>query len=145
MKRLITLVFAASLALALAPTALATSDSGTVYWDRNSCLGTADSVSAGTVTFTRDGKWLDGSASLSGVEDGTYGMLVFVVNAGTCPQGNGVFVGQLTVSGGAGSASLNEIKIRGNRDGQDVTVVLCIGGNSNAPGVHFSEPVTLGP
>jgi hypothetical protein len=147
MKRLITLVFAATLVLALAPTTLATSsDSGTVYWDRGSCLGTADSDAAGTVTFNRDGKWLSGSVSLSGVpDDGTYGMLVFVLSEGTCPQGKGLFVGQIVVSAGAGSASIGSFKIPGSRDGHDVTFVLCIGGNSAAPGFHFSEPVTLGP
>jgi hypothetical protein len=147
MKRLITLVFSATLVLALAPTTLATStDSGTVYWGRNSCLGTATTAPAGTVTFNRDGKWLSGGVSLSGVpDDGTYGMLVFVLNAGTCPQGKGVFVGQISVSGGFGSATISSFKIPGNRDGHDVTFVLCVGGNATAPGVHFSEPVTLGP
>jgi hypothetical protein len=146
MKRFVTLVLAASLGLALAPSVLAGSDSGTVYWDRGSCLGTADSDAAGTVALNRDGKWLGGSVSLSGVpDDGTYGMLVFTLSSGTCPQGKGVFVGQITVSGGAGSAPIGSFKIPGNRDGHDVTFVLCIGGNANAPGFHFSEPVTLGP
>jgi hypothetical protein len=147
MKRLVTLIFAASLVLALAPTTLAaSSDSGTVYWDRNSCLGTANGDAAGAVTFNRDGKWLSGSVSLEGVpDDGTYGMLVFVLNAGTCPQGKAVFVGQIVVSGGVGTATISSFKIPGNRDGHDVTFVLCVGGNSAAPGFHFSEAVTLGP
>jgi hypothetical protein len=145
MRKTLALVFAAMLALPVfASTALAaSSDTGTVYWDRGSCLGTADGNAAGSVTFTRDGKWLSGTVSLSGVPDGAYGMLVFVENAGTCPQGNGVFVGGITVAGGSGTADLNSIKLLGNRDGHDVTVVLCIGGNGT--GVHFAEPVTLGP
>jgi len=148
MKRFIRAVFVASAAaLVLAPAILATTGGGTVYWDRDTCQGTETSVPAGTVTFSRDGKWLGGSVSLSNgaIADGTYGMLVFATNAGTCPSGKGVFVGQVNVSGGVGSATLNTIKILGNRDGHDVTVVLCIGGNSSAPGFHFSQPVTLGP
>lgn len=144
MKRLLVLVAVATLAVPLfASTVLATSSaSGTIYWDRPACLGTQAGDDAGSVGFTRNGKWLSGSVSVSGVPNGTYGMLVFVQNSGTCPQGNGVFVGQITVSGGTGSATFSPIKILGNRDGHDVTVVLCIG---DATGTHFSVPVTLSP
>ena len=148
MQRFIRAVFVAGVAaLVLAPAILATTGGGTVYWDRDTCQGTANTVPAGTVTFSRDGKWLGGTVSLNNgtIADGTYGMLVFATNPGTCPSGKGVFVGHISVSGGVGSATLNTTKILGNRDDHDVTVVLCIGGNSNAPGFHFSQAVTLGP
>ncbi len=145
MRRLMMVVAAATLAVPLfASTVLATSsETGTIYWDRPACLGSQAANPGGSVEFERSGKWLAGSVSLSGVPDGTYGMLVFVQNSGTCPPGNGVFVGQITVSGGIGSASFSSIKILGNRDGHDVTVVLCVG--NGATGTHFSAPVTLSP
>jgi hypothetical protein len=130
---------------ALAPSVALATDGGSasVYWDRPACLGTETTGAAGSVTFNRDGKWLSGNVSLSNVpNDGTYGMLVFFLNNGTCPQGKAIFLGQVTVSGGSGSAGFDPIKILGNRDGNGVTVVLCVG---NPTETHFSDPVRLGP